>query len=82
MNMKPRKPIPQPKKQVQVDLKDAETMKCANCGNSIFIQGYIVKKISAIMSPTGQEVIAPVQVFNCGSCGELLPLGDDINELI
>ena len=34
------------------------------------------------MSPTGQEVIAPVQVFNCGSCGELLPLGDDINELI
>ena len=80
--MKPRKPIPQPKTQVQVDLKDAETMKCANCGNSIFIQGYIVKKISAIMSPTGQEVIAPVQVFNCGSCGELLPLGDDINELI
>ena len=80
--MKPRKPIPQPKKQVQVDLKDAETMKCANCGNSIFIQGYIVKKISAIMSPTGQEVIATVQVFNCGSCGELLPLGDDINELI
>ena len=80
--MKPRKPIPQPKKQVQVDLKDAETMKCANCGNSIFIQGYIVKKISAIMSPTGQEVIAPVQVFNCGRCGELLPVGDDINELI
>ena len=30
MNMKPRKPIPQPKqKQVEVDLKSAETMKCA-----------------------------------------------------
>ena len=82
MNMKPMKPIPQPKKQVQFDLKDAETMKCANCGNKIFIQGYVVKKISAILSPTGQEVIAPVQVFNCGNCGEILPLGDDINELI
>ena len=81
MNMKPRKPIPQPKQQVQVDLKNAETMKCASCGNSIFIQGYIVKKISAIMSQTGQEVIAPVQVINCGSCGELLPLGE-VNELI
>ena len=45
MNMKPRKPIPQPKKQqVQVDLKNAETMKCAKCGNSIFIQGYVIKK--------------------------------------
>ena len=72
MNMKPRKPIPQPKKQqVQVDLKNAETMKCAKCGNSIFIQGYVIKKISAIVSPTGEEVIAPVQVFNCGNCGTM-----------
>ena len=52
MNMKPRKPFPKPKKQVQLDLKNAETMKCAQCGNSIFIQGYVIKKISAIVSPT------------------------------
>ena len=83
MNMKPKKPFPQPKKQqVQVDLKNAETMKCAKCDNSIFIQGYVIKKISAIVSPTGQEVIAPVQVFNCGSCGELLPLSKELDELI
>ena len=80
MSTKPMKPLPQQK--VQVDLTEAETMNCEQCNNKIFIQGYVIKKISAIMSPTGQEVIAPVQVFNCGSCGELLPLGDDINELI
>ena len=72
MNMKPQKPLPQ--QQVQVDLKDADTMKCQSCGNSIFIQGYVIKKISAIVSPTGKEVIAPIQVFNCGNCGEMLPL--------
>ena len=83
MNMKPRKPIPQPKqKQVEVDLKSAETMKCAECDNSIFIQGYVIKKISAIMSPTGQEVVAPVQVFNCGNCGHMLDLGGGMDELI
>ena len=83
MNMKPRKPFPQPKKQqVQVDLKNAETMKCAQCGNTIFIQGYVIKKISAIMSPTGEEVIAPVQVFNCGNCGTILPLSKELDELI
>jgi len=83
MNMKPRKPIPQPKqKQVEVDLKSAETMKCAQCGNTIFIQGYVIKKISAIMSPTGQEVVAPVQVFNCGNCGTILPLSKELDELI
>ena len=79
MSMRPRKPLP--KAQVQVDLTDAETMTCMKCDNKIFIQGYVIKKISAIISPTGQEVIAPVQVFNCGSCGELLPLGD-VNELV
>ena len=83
MNMKPRKPIPQPKqKQVEVDLKNAETMKCAECGNSIFTQGYVIKKMSAIMSPTGKEMIAPVQVFNCGNCGTMLPLSKELDELI
>ena len=79
MSLKPQKPLPQQK--VQVDLQEAETMTCLECNNKIFIQGYVVKKISAIMSPTGQEVIAPVQVFNCGNCGEILPL-NEINELI
>ena len=82
MNMKPRKPIPQPKQQVQVDLKNAETMKCQKCGNTIFIQGYVVKRIYAILSPTGEEVIAPIQVFNCGNCGTMLPLSDELNELV
>ena len=79
MNMKAQKPLP--KTQVNVDLSDAETMSCGKCDNKIFIQGYVIKKISAIISPTGKEVIAPVQVFNCGNCGELLPLGDT-DELI
>ena len=83
MNMKPKKPFPQPKKQqVHVDLKNAETMKCAQCGNSIFIQGYVIKKICAFVSRTGEEVIAPVQVFNCGNCGTLLPLSKELDELI
>ena len=79
MNMKPQKPLPQ--QQVQVDLKDADTMKCQACGNSIFIQGYVIKKISAIVSPTGKEVIAPIQVFNCGNCGTMLPL-KELDDLI
>ena len=79
MSTKPMKPLPQQK--VQVDLQEAETMTCLECNNKIFIQGYVIKKISAIMSPTGQEVIAPVQVFNCGNCGEILPLGE-VDELI
>ena len=80
--MRPQKPIPKPKQQVQVDLKDAETMTCLKCGNTVFIQGYVIKKISAIVSPTGEEVIAPIQVFNCGNCGTMLPLSKELDELI
>ena len=79
MTVRPMKPLP--KQQVKIDLSDADTMKCQKCGNSIFIQGYVIKRISAIGSPTGEEVIAPIQVFNCGNCGEMLPL-QELDELI
>ena len=79
MTVRPMKPLP--KQQVKIDLSDADTMKCQKCGNSIFIQGYVIKRISAIVSPTGKEVIAPIQVFNCGNCGEMLPL-QELDELI
>ena len=77
--MKAQKPLPQ--QQVQLDLSDADTMKCQECENPVFIQAYVIKKISAIVSPTGKEVIAPIQVFNCGNCGEMLPL-QELDELI
>ena len=73
------KPLPQ--QQVKVDFQDAETMVCQKCENPVFIQGYVIKKISAIVSPTGKEVIAPIQVFNCGNCGEMLPL-QELDDLI
>ena len=79
MSTKPMKPLPQ--QQPQIDLSDAETMTCQKCNNKIFIKGYVIKRISAIVSPTGKEMIAPVQVFNCGNCGEILPLAD-VDELI
>ena len=80
MTVRPMKPLP--KQQVKIDLSDADTMKCQKCGNSIFIQGYVIKRISAIVSPTGEEVIAPIQVFNCGNCGTMLPLSKELDEHI
>ena len=65
------KPLANGKQQVQVDLSKADTVKCEKCGNYSFIETYFIKRISAIMSPTGQEMIAPVQVFSCGNCGEV-----------
>ena len=59
----------QPQSEVQVDLKKAETIKCDDCGNYLFITAHVIKRLSAIMSPTGQEAMIPVQVYSCGNCG-------------
>jgi uncharacterized Zn finger protein len=67
MNMKAQKPLTKP----QVDLAEQATMKCDSCGNYLFIVSYVIKKISAIVSPTGQAGLVPVQVYSCGNCGEV-----------
>ena len=71
--MAKRKNRPQPgqqsQQQVNVDLSKAETIKCDDCGNYLFITASVIKRISPIMSPTGQEALVPVQVYSCGNCG-------------
>ena len=56
---------------LQVDISKADTIVCENCGNASFIQAFFLKKISALMSPTGKEALIPMQVFSCGNCGKI-----------
>tara|TARA_B100001996_G_C18304988_1_gene456202 strand:+ start:308 stop:544 length:237 start_codon:yes stop_codon:yes gene_type:complete len=69
MNMKAQKPIKQPQKQININ--DTESVKCEDCGNYSFIQSYFIRRVSAIVSPTGQETMIPIEVFSCGSCGKV-----------
>tara|TARA_B100001094_G_scaffold40718_1_gene35382 strand:- start:773 stop:937 length:165 start_codon:yes stop_codon:yes gene_type:complete len=32
---------------------------------------FFLKKVSALVSPTGKEAIVPIQVFSCGNCGAI-----------
>ena len=71
MSMHPKGRIQKQKQKVQVDLKQAETIKCSDCNNYLFITSFILKKLSAIVSPNGQEALIPVQVYSCGNCGKV-----------
>ena len=62
-------PKPAPTKQVELDMSKADTIQCEECGNASFIPAFFLKKISALMSPTGKEAIVPIQVYSCGNCG-------------
>tara|TARA_Y100000361_G_scaffold37022_1_gene31611 strand:- start:566 stop:838 length:273 start_codon:yes stop_codon:yes gene_type:complete len=79
--MHPKGPIPRKQpQQVQVDLKQADTIKCKSCNNYLYIQSFVLKKLSALVSPTGQETMIPVQVFSCGNCGKIAEGMLDENE--
>jgi hypothetical protein len=69
MSTKPMKPLKRPA--AKVDLGQAETMKCDECDNYLFLTSYVLKRISPLVSPTGEEGIVPIQVYSCGNCGHV-----------
>ena len=52
-------------------IEDAETVVCAECKSKTFTEIYFLKKVSALVSPTGQEVKIPVATFRCADCGSI-----------
>ncbi len=55
----------------QLDMSKANQMKCDECGNETFKQTLILSKLSALVSPNGQETIVPSAVFACEKCGHV-----------
>jgi uncharacterized Zn finger protein len=55
----------------ELDFSSAENYLCEECGHDTFIVHYIIKKFSALISPTGQEMLTPVQAFACAKCGHI-----------
>ena len=50
---------------------DYHNPTCKSCDNYLWIQAFVLKKISALVSPSGQEALIPVQVYSCGNCGKV-----------
>ena len=64
-----------------IDLTHAQDIECEKCGGKGFRQTMMLKKLSSLMSPTGQEAMIPIEVFSCGNCGKvpdsMMPRGDE-----
>ena len=54
-----------------IDLSNAKTLECEECGCKGFKQTLMLKKLSALISPNGQESIVPVAAFCCEQCGHI-----------
>ena len=61
----------QDSRRMNLDLNQASDIECANCGNKFFHEVTFFKKISALLSPTGQEGIIPIPTYACLECGNI-----------
>jgi hypothetical protein len=61
----------QPDQQIQVDLKNA-TPKVCECGSELFTLANKLYTVSALVSPTGQEMMAQQPVLVCLECKKVL----------
>ena len=52
-------------------LEDMTDIVCENCGCRYFNQVHAFKRVSALLSPTGKEQMAPVPSFRCSDCGHI-----------
>ena len=57
--------------QEQIDMSQTTPIKCEKCENQTFKQTLLIRRISALVSPNGQETLVPVQVFACEKCGNV-----------
>ena len=55
--------------QLNIDLATLKNIRCLNCNNQVFQPLFIIKKLSALQSPSGKGGSAPIQIFACTNCG-------------
>ena len=57
--------------QQSIDMSKATSIKCEKCEGSTFKQTLLISKLSALLSPNGQETIVPAAVFACEKCNHV-----------
>ena len=57
--------------QLNIDLSQTTEEVCEACENPTLIQVYKMRKLSALLSPAGQETMIPMQIFACAKCGSI-----------
>ena len=57
--------------QQTVDISQTNPVKCEKCENQTFKQTMLLRKLSALVSPSGQETLIPVAAFACEKCGNV-----------
>ena len=67
--------------QERIEISKTSAVKSEACENQTFKQSLLQRKLSALVSPNGQETLVPVQVFACDKCGHVNSDFSDIGNM-
>ncbi len=72
---------PQP---INININQTDAITCDVCGNHTFDRVTMLRRVSPLVSPTGQSAIIPIPLFACNACNhvneEFLPKKSDVGE--
>ena len=57
--------------QMNVDFNQTTPLSCDKCQHETFTQVFYIRKLSALLSPAGEESLIPVPTFACANCGHV-----------
>ena len=57
--------------ELNIDFSKTTAESCEKCESKTFTQRFLIRKLSALLSPTGTEAKIPIPVFACSKCGHV-----------
>ena len=57
--------------QFNIDFSQTTSVVCEECEHEHFTQVNLMRKLSPMLSPTGQPALIPIPVFACAKCGHV-----------
>ena len=59
--------------QMKIDFNQTTAEVCEKCESDTFIEVLRIRKLSALLSPTGEETMIPIKTFACAKCSHINP---------
>jgi len=52
------------------DIMESPNVVC-ECGNKVFVEGYVIKRISRILTGSPEDTLYPIPLYVCSKCGKV-----------
>lgn len=60
-----------PQRGQDIDLSKSTAIKCDSCSNEVFVPGFMLRRVSALVNPSGKDIVIQIPVQVCNACGSI-----------